>query len=48
MSFICFRGPPTTEIVLEDEEIQHQKWLNLHPDWKNKNASTLHALLVNG
>uniref|UniRef100_A0A8C3CKY0 Corin, serine peptidase n=1 Tax=Cairina moschata TaxID=8855 RepID=A0A8C3CKY0_CAIMO len=41
-------GPPTTEIVLEDEEIQHQKWLNLHPDWKNKNASTLHALLVNG
>ncbi|XP_035180919.1 atrial natriuretic peptide-converting enzyme isoform X1 [Oxyura jamaicensis] len=41
-------GPTTTEIVLEDEEIQHQKWLNLHPHWKNKNASTLHALLVNG
>ncbi|KAM9295256.1 atrial natriuretic peptide-converting enzyme [Morus bassanus] len=41
-------GPSKTEIVLENEEMQHQKWLNLHSDWKNKNASTLHALLVNG
>ncbi|XP_010004443.1 PREDICTED: atrial natriuretic peptide-converting enzyme [Chaetura pelagica] len=41
-------GPSKTEIVIEDDETQHQKWLNLHSDWKNKNASTLHALLVNG
>ncbi|KAK4818962.1 hypothetical protein QYF61_022629, partial [Mycteria americana] len=41
-------GPSKTEIVIENEEMQHQKWLNLHSDWKNKNASTLHALLVNG
>ncbi|KFW83899.1 Atrial natriuretic peptide-converting enzyme, partial [Manacus vitellinus] len=41
-------GPSKTEIVVENEEMQHQKWLNLHSDWKNKNASTLHALLVNG
>ncbi|XP_074947658.1 atrial natriuretic peptide-converting enzyme [Phalacrocorax aristotelis] len=41
-------GPSKTEIVLENEEMQHQKWLNLHSDWKNKNSSTLHALLVNG
>lgn len=48
MSFICFRGPSKTEIVIESEQMQEQKWLNLHSDWKNKNASTLHALLVNG
>ncbi|KAJ7410458.1 hypothetical protein WISP_108075 [Willisornis vidua] len=41
-------GPSKTEIVIENEEMQHQKWLNLHSDWRNKNASTLHALLVNG
>ncbi|XP_066173143.1 atrial natriuretic peptide-converting enzyme isoform X2 [Sylvia atricapilla] len=41
-------GPSKTEIVIENEEMQDQKWLNLHSDWKNKNASTLHALLVNG
>uniref|UniRef100_A0A669PL37 Corin, serine peptidase n=1 Tax=Phasianus colchicus TaxID=9054 RepID=A0A669PL37_PHACC len=41
-------GPSKTKIVLEDGEMQHQKWLNLHSDWKSKNASTLHALLVNG
>ncbi|KAM6401848.1 atrial natriuretic peptide-converting enzyme isoform 1-T1 [Pluvialis apricaria] len=41
-------GPSKTEIVIENEEMQHQKWLNLHSDWKNKNASTVHALLVNG
>ncbi|XP_009333499.1 PREDICTED: atrial natriuretic peptide-converting enzyme [Pygoscelis adeliae] len=41
-------GPSKTEIVIVNEEMQHQKWLNLHSDWKNKNASTLHALLVNG
>uniref|UniRef100_A0A663LZJ6 Corin, serine peptidase n=1 Tax=Athene cunicularia TaxID=194338 RepID=A0A663LZJ6_ATHCN len=41
-------GPSRTEIVIANEEMQHQKWLNLHSDWKNKNASTLHALLVNG
>ncbi|KFO99340.1 Atrial natriuretic peptide-converting enzyme, partial [Calypte anna] len=41
-------GPSKTQIVIENEEAQHQKWLNLHSDWKNKNASTLHALLVNG
>uniref|UniRef100_A0A7M4ET47 Corin, serine peptidase n=1 Tax=Crocodylus porosus TaxID=8502 RepID=A0A7M4ET47_CROPO len=38
-------GLPTTEIVQEHEELQHQKWLKLHSDWKNRNASTLHALL---
>ncbi|XP_017599835.1 PREDICTED: atrial natriuretic peptide-converting enzyme isoform X4 [Corvus brachyrhynchos] len=41
-------GPSKTEIVIENEQTQDQKWLNLHSDWKNKNASTLHALLVNG
>ncbi|KAM7051754.1 atrial natriuretic peptide-converting enzyme isoform 1-T1 [Acridotheres tristis] len=41
-------GPSKTEIVIENEQMQEQKWLNLHSDWKNKNASTLHALLVNG
>ncbi|XP_040527576.1 atrial natriuretic peptide-converting enzyme isoform X2 [Gallus gallus] len=41
-------GPSKTVIVLEDGEMQHQKWLHLHSDWKSKNASTLHALLVNG
>uniref|UniRef100_A0A8C5ISJ4 Corin, serine peptidase n=1 Tax=Junco hyemalis TaxID=40217 RepID=A0A8C5ISJ4_JUNHY len=41
-------GPSKTEIVIESEQMQDQKWLNLHSDWKNKNASTLHALLVNG
>ncbi|XP_021249519.1 atrial natriuretic peptide-converting enzyme isoform X1 [Numida meleagris] len=41
-------GPFKTEIVLVDGEMQHQKWLNLHSDWKSKNVSTLHALLVNG
>ncbi|XP_031966029.1 atrial natriuretic peptide-converting enzyme isoform X5 [Corvus moneduloides] len=41
-------GPSKTEIVIENEQMQDQKWLNLHSDWKNKNASTLHALLVNG
>ncbi|XP_015717723.1 atrial natriuretic peptide-converting enzyme isoform X2 [Coturnix japonica] len=41
-------GPSKTKIVLEDGEMQHQKWLNLHSDWKSKNASTLHALLVKG
>ncbi|XP_068799068.1 atrial natriuretic peptide-converting enzyme isoform X2 [Struthio camelus] len=41
-------GPSKTTIVQENEELQHHKWLNLHSDWKNKNASTLHALLVNG
>ncbi|XP_053797923.1 atrial natriuretic peptide-converting enzyme isoform X1 [Vidua chalybeata] len=41
-------GPSKTEIVIESEQMQDQKWLNLHPGWKNKNASTLHALLVNG
>ncbi|KAJ7400716.1 hypothetical protein BTVI_102895 [Pitangus sulphuratus] len=41
-------GPSKTEFVIENEELQHQKWLNLHSNWKNKNASTLHALLVNG
>ncbi|XP_048159676.1 atrial natriuretic peptide-converting enzyme isoform X4 [Corvus hawaiiensis] len=41
-------GPSKTEIVTENEQTQDQKWLNLHSDWKNKNASTLHALLVNG
>nr|XP_030126870.3 atrial natriuretic peptide-converting enzyme [Taeniopygia guttata] len=41
-------GPSKTEIVIESEQMQDQNWLNLHPDWKNKNASTLHALLVNG
>nr|XP_009935560.1 PREDICTED: atrial natriuretic peptide-converting enzyme [Opisthocomus hoazin] len=41
-------GPSKTEIVIENEETQHEKWLNLHSDWKNKNASTLHALLVSG
>uniref|UniRef100_A0A8C6NA18 Uncharacterized protein n=1 Tax=Melopsittacus undulatus TaxID=13146 RepID=A0A8C6NA18_MELUD len=41
-------GPSKTEIVIENEEMQNQKWLSLHSDWKKKNASTLHALLVNG
>uniref|UniRef100_A0A8C4UQQ7 Corin, serine peptidase n=1 Tax=Falco tinnunculus TaxID=100819 RepID=A0A8C4UQQ7_FALTI len=41
-------GPSKTEIVIENEEMQNQKWLNLHSDWKNRNASTVHALLVNG
>ncbi|XP_072190981.1 atrial natriuretic peptide-converting enzyme isoform X2 [Excalfactoria chinensis] len=41
-------GPSKTKIVLEDGEMQHQTWLNLHSDWKSKNASTLHALLVKG
>ncbi|XP_016153525.1 PREDICTED: atrial natriuretic peptide-converting enzyme [Ficedula albicollis] len=41
-------GPSKTEIVIENEQMQDQKWLNLHSDWKNKNASTLHALLVSG
>ncbi|RMC14124.1 hypothetical protein DUI87_09213 [Hirundo rustica rustica] len=41
-------GPSKTEIVIENEQMQDQKWLNLHSDWKNKNASTLQALLVNG
>ncbi|XP_071663558.1 atrial natriuretic peptide-converting enzyme isoform X3 [Patagioenas fasciata] len=41
-------GPSKTDIVIDNEETQHQKWLNLHSDWKNKNASTLHALLVSG
>ncbi|XP_025054160.1 atrial natriuretic peptide-converting enzyme isoform X5 [Alligator sinensis] len=41
-------GLPTTEIVQEHEELQHQKWLKLHSDWRNRNASTLHALLVKG
>uniref|UniRef100_A0A8C3XZ86 Corin, serine peptidase n=1 Tax=Catharus ustulatus TaxID=91951 RepID=A0A8C3XZ86_CATUS len=41
-------GPSKTEIVIENDQMQDHKWLNLHSDWKNKNASTLHALLVNG
>ncbi|XP_030802887.1 atrial natriuretic peptide-converting enzyme isoform X6 [Camarhynchus parvulus] len=41
-------GPSKTEIVIESEQMEDQKWLSLHSDWKNKNASTLHALLVNG
>uniref|UniRef100_A0A8C3XGB3 Corin, serine peptidase n=1 Tax=Cyanoderma ruficeps TaxID=181631 RepID=A0A8C3XGB3_9PASS len=41
-------GPSKTEIVIENEQMQDQKWLSLHSDWKSKNASTLHALLVNG
>ncbi|XP_015480820.1 atrial natriuretic peptide-converting enzyme isoform X3 [Parus major] len=41
-------GPSKTEIVIDNDQMQDQKWLNLQSDWKNKNASTLHALLVNG
>nr|XP_025043230.1 atrial natriuretic peptide-converting enzyme isoform X3 [Pelodiscus sinensis] len=41
-------GPSATEIVQENELLHHQKWLNLHSDWKNKNASTLPALLQKG
>ncbi|XP_062431504.1 atrial natriuretic peptide-converting enzyme isoform X4 [Rhea pennata] len=41
-------GPSKTKIVQENEAKRHHKWLNLHSDWKNTNASTLHALLVNG
>ncbi|XP_069712202.1 atrial natriuretic peptide-converting enzyme isoform X4 [Phaenicophaeus curvirostris] len=41
-------GPSKTEIVIQNEEMHHQKWLNLHSNWKNKNASTVHALLVSG
>nr|XP_042706287.1 atrial natriuretic peptide-converting enzyme isoform X11 [Chrysemys picta bellii] len=41
-------GPSATKIVQENEQLHHQKWLNLHSDWKNKNASTLPALLVKG
>ncbi|NWU90995.1 CORIN enzyme, partial [Upupa epops] len=41
-------GPSKTNIVMEEEETQNAKWLNLHSDWKNKNTSTLHGLLVSG
>ncbi|XP_074807560.1 atrial natriuretic peptide-converting enzyme isoform X6 [Natator depressus] len=41
-------GPSATKIVQENEQLHHQKWLNLHSDWKNKNASTLPALVVKG
>ncbi|XP_039397604.1 atrial natriuretic peptide-converting enzyme isoform X3 [Mauremys reevesii] len=41
-------GPSATKIVQENEQLHHQKWLNLPSDWKNNNASTLPALLVKG
>ncbi|KAM6440612.1 atrial natriuretic peptide-converting enzyme isoform 4-T4 [Liasis olivaceus] len=43
-----FGGPVVTDLVPAYELLQHEKWLNLPPDWESKNMSTLHALFVTG
>ncbi|XP_029444164.1 atrial natriuretic peptide-converting enzyme isoform X2 [Rhinatrema bivittatum] len=41
-------GPSVTQTIEDHDRLQHQNWLHLHANWKNKNASTFHELLVKG
>ncbi|XP_030047209.1 atrial natriuretic peptide-converting enzyme [Microcaecilia unicolor] len=41
-------GPYMTETIEDHDQRNRQNWLRLHSDWKNKNASTFHELLVKG
>ncbi|XP_063313991.1 atrial natriuretic peptide-converting enzyme [Pelobates fuscus] len=41
-------GPSMTEVALEPDHSQHNQWLHLRTDWKAKNGSTFHELLIKG
>ncbi|XP_064419162.1 atrial natriuretic peptide-converting enzyme isoform X2 [Latimeria chalumnae] len=41
-------GPPVTQIMEDNDQSHHRKWLRLNSDWRNKNTSALQSLLVKG